>query len=490
MIVLNTNKLSYTGRDISAIRKNIISNIPKITDKWTDFNESDIGMAYIETLAGAIDLLGYYLDKQALENYLPTVTQAKNARAILSIVGNKLKMASSSKCTAKFYLDSEEISWRNDILIPKYTTVSSKSDLGSVRYFTMEDSYLPKGSHEVEIPVMEGIVHTINCKVKDITKQKILLTGGDVALGSVTVEIDGEKWTEVPDVFLSQVQGKEFSVDEDKDNRAYIKLSYAYKELMPVNKESKVVITYAVTSGESGKIGKGVLVNIVDKLHDTEGQDVTDSVRVINLESSSGGSDREDLESARSLAPKVVRTMYTAVTLNDYEVLTNNHPGVLKAKAIDWSIPGEYVAKPYTIVAYVVPTDGGEVSQVMKDELETEIRKRSVSCNTYEVKTAEYVPVDIVADVYCSNNKQLAEDIRRGLEKELENYFKASNQDFGQGYNISKLYALLQTYHPGIRYVELKKPTTDSVMKLNQFPVLGDVTIKVIPQSDGVTYGF
>ena len=49
------NGLSYVDRDFESIRSRVIARIPEITEAWTDFNESDPGMAYIEVLAAAQD---------------------------------------------------------------------------------------------------------------------------------------------------------------------------------------------------------------------------------------------------------------------------------------------------------------------------------------------------------------------------------------------------------------------------------------------------
>ena len=52
----SNNTLSYTNRDIVSIRKELINAIPKLTDKWTDFNESDLGITLIELMAGVQDM--------------------------------------------------------------------------------------------------------------------------------------------------------------------------------------------------------------------------------------------------------------------------------------------------------------------------------------------------------------------------------------------------------------------------------------------------
>ena len=57
----------YTGRDIQDLRDYLVNQVMSLTDQWTDFNESDVGMVLIELIAGLGDMLGFYLDKQTLE---------------------------------------------------------------------------------------------------------------------------------------------------------------------------------------------------------------------------------------------------------------------------------------------------------------------------------------------------------------------------------------------------------------------------------------
>ena len=70
-----TNTISYTGRDVADIRRELIDMIPTLTTKWTDFNESDLGITLIELIASAQDMQNFYFDTQAFETYLDTAVQ-------------------------------------------------------------------------------------------------------------------------------------------------------------------------------------------------------------------------------------------------------------------------------------------------------------------------------------------------------------------------------------------------------------------------------
>ena len=106
----------YTSRDIQDIRNYLIDRIMELTDKWTDFNESDTGMVLVELMAGLADMLGFYLDKSTLECYITSVKQRKNGAGILALIGYKMKMTNSCVTTGRFVLPKV---YEEDVVIPR-----------------------------------------------------------------------------------------------------------------------------------------------------------------------------------------------------------------------------------------------------------------------------------------------------------------------------------------------------------------------------------
>ena len=89
--------ISYTGRDNEDIRQSLIDLVPKLTDKWRDYNESDLGMTIIELIAGAQDMQNFYLDNQTFETYLDTAMQDKNIRSILRAMNYRIPLVVSAR---------------------------------------------------------------------------------------------------------------------------------------------------------------------------------------------------------------------------------------------------------------------------------------------------------------------------------------------------------------------------------------------------------
>ena len=91
-----TQTVSYTGRDVSEIRRELIDMIPTLTSEWTDFNESDLGITMIELIAGAQDMQNFYFDTQAFETYLDTAVQSKNIRSIARAMNYRIPLKSTA----------------------------------------------------------------------------------------------------------------------------------------------------------------------------------------------------------------------------------------------------------------------------------------------------------------------------------------------------------------------------------------------------------
>jgi hypothetical protein len=71
-------QLTYSSKDYASIRQELLDRVPQLTDRWTDFNASDLGVVLLELFCGIGDMLAYYLDAQAVEAFLPTARQRQS----------------------------------------------------------------------------------------------------------------------------------------------------------------------------------------------------------------------------------------------------------------------------------------------------------------------------------------------------------------------------------------------------------------------------
>lgn len=470
----------YTGRDVQDIRNYLIDKIMELTDRWTDFNESDTGMVLVELMAGLGDMLGFYLDKSTLECYITSVKQRKNGAGILSLIGYHMGMTNSCVTTGRFVLPKV---YDEDVIIPRYTQVTAVlADKSEIKYATQYAVMIPAGVQSVDIPLIQGIVTKSYVKVADLRKtQKVQILADDIANGSMIVTIDNEEWTAVPDVLVDDVPGKKFSVFENKECKPYVYFHNSYQNYLPNEGNAQVEFQYLTSLGPKGKIREGMITR-VDSVIKVAGDEISGQIEVTNVEPSSGGSERETLDEARIQAPKTLAMLGKAIILQDYHDMAVGIPGVLKCSALDWSVEnGRYEQRPYVVKLYIVPTDTVEASDEQLEEIKAYFNDQRIpSSMKVETYHANYIVVDVSARVYANVSERNKEIVRSQVESRIKEYFLPENLEFGEGIQPSNLITLIETTTSAIKYVELDSPSApDSSFDLTQFPLLGKLNIEV-----------
>ena len=68
-------QIDYQSRDFTSIRDDLINLIPNFAPQWTSRDSTDFGIVLIELFSYMGDILNYYIDRAANENFLATATQ-------------------------------------------------------------------------------------------------------------------------------------------------------------------------------------------------------------------------------------------------------------------------------------------------------------------------------------------------------------------------------------------------------------------------------
>ena len=493
----------YTRKDMLEIRQYLISIIDELCDKygtkWTDRNESDLGMFFVELAAGIADMLNFNIDKNALETYLPTAKQRKNIKKILTLINYEMlpPVAAVTKVTFTLKdsyfqrLETEGYELTFDLKIPKYTQLGFHRTVGSIYYVTSEDCEILRGTLSTECPVMQGIAKTINYLNVSYLKENrtIEINSTKVAAGSVRLIIGDEEWEQVPDVLIDEVYGKKYSVHETEKDHPYIEFHYTWKNYLPADATTPVSIQYVDTEGSLGIVRAGALTSIDDSII-IDGVDYAPFIDVINEEPSSGGADRETIDIAKIKAPAMIETGHTMCTLKDYEAFTNVVPGVHKSKAIDWNISWNnitsyYVGVPYKVRVFVVSNDYDSYicTEQFLDEIHSKLEPYLWCSIQLSVEQAPIYEINIDATIYTRTNEGNFPTIRKDIQDAVLEFFKKGNRDFGERFTIGMIEHLIDSSNNLIDYCELKNLKDTIVLEPIQFPKLGTLSLNIIKQS-------
>jgi len=135
--------IAYTNKDYESLRRELLARVPQLTDRWTDFNASDLGVVLLELFCGVGDMLAYYLDAQAAESFLPTARQRQNVINLCKLISYRLDSPVASTTNLRFSLAA---TLDADLIIPEGTACRARLEDEDVEFETAKDASKPSKS--------------------------------------------------------------------------------------------------------------------------------------------------------------------------------------------------------------------------------------------------------------------------------------------------------------------------------------------------------
>ena len=186
--------IEYINKDYESIRQELLAKVPQLTDRWTDFNHSDLGVVLLELFCGVGDMLAYYLDAQAAEAFLPTARQRQNVINLCKLIGYQLDTPVSSTTTIRSSLAAPLDA---DLPIPAGTQCRALLEDGKADFETVDDAFIPRGELSVDIYARQGIRKSEELEATGKPWQRFHLSGVSIAQATIRVFIDDDIWSEV-----------------------------------------------------------------------------------------------------------------------------------------------------------------------------------------------------------------------------------------------------------------------------------------------------
>lgn len=456
--------ISYSNKDYESLRQELLARIPQLTDRWTDFNESDLGVVLLELFCGVGDMLAYYLDAQASEAFLPTARQRQNVINLCKLIGYRLDSPVAATTTLRFSLPS---AMTEDISVPARTVCKATLDDGNVEFETTEDAIIPRGQLSTDVGARQGVRKSEEFISTGDRSQRFALSSANIAQGSVRVHIVDDAWAEARFFIDSAPDSKHFQVETDGLDISWVIFGDGTHGAVPPAGEI-ITVEYLETLGSDGNIGRELVTDIVSPIY-VSGDRL--DLSVTNPIASTGGTDRETLEHAKLQAPAELRSLWKAVTKDDYKALAEGFPGVAKAQVLDANDCANI--RYYQVNLAVAPDGGGLPSPILKQELAEFIESRKVITIEVNLFDPSYQPVAIDAEVYIYPAEQ-TEDVRMRIESALRDFFSFERMSFGQSVYFSDVVSLLDGVR-GVSHVRMYSPQADTEIRPGQIATLGEV---------------
>ena len=243
-------------------------------------------------------------------------------------------------------------------------------------------------------------------------------------------------WTPERDLLVDGATDAHFVLEIESDGTPRVRFGDDVNGRRPAS-DSAFTATYRLGNGTAGNVGADTLLFCSDG----------NVVACTNPLPAVGGTDPETPEQIRRRAPQAFMTQERAVTMADYERVTEMNPQVEDSVAtLRWT--GSW----YTVFITAEPTCAGTLGPALRRDLKKNINRYRLAGQDIELEPPQYVSLDIHLTV-CVDPGYFRSDVERALNDVLSSrilrdgtkgLFYPDNFTFGQTVYLSRIYAAVR----------------------------------------------
>ena len=447
-----TLEYTYTGRDFTSEYNRLIALLQSELPEYTDLNHSDAGIVLIRLLARETDQLNNYIDRVFSEGFLQTALFKQSLIELGMLVGYLPTISNAATTTITI---TRTFGMEGDIEVPQYTEFTRSNGLiyvntdavtmtgDAVTFSVTQGEYIELTKTSTDFDTVDWSGHLkLNLGV-GVAANTVVMTSGTSPQYT---------WTEVDSFWRSTSTDRHFLLELDEDDNVWLVIGDGTSGAsLPTS--TNINISYIKCDGKAGNCGAGMITSIPDAL---SGLVAT----VTNPIIANGGADAESTDSIRRNIPRVVRTQRRGVTLEDYNTLVENIPGVLWCQALDRNSLDYY---PWEFVAlYVVPSGGGPMSTNFKNLILAELQDWGHMQNwseRYVLVDAVEVPVDVNVRIGLAPGYN-SSTVIASVMSSLTDLFDIENRGISEPLLFTDLHYSVQNT-TGVSYCEFTTPSVD-----------------------------
>jgi hypothetical protein len=449
--------VDYTTLDYEGFRTLMLAKLGEKMPEYTDRSATDAGIVILELNAIALDIISYYVNNIANEIFFTTAQQRGSVLEWCKILGYTPRSATPAKFMQVFRLASVKAT---DYTIPKGTAVCTSSlESEDVVYFETEaDLVIPAGKlgnetldgeYLYKVSVIEGTSvfgevlgsstgspdQTFQLGYYPVIEDSIVLT---IDEGSGLVE-----WTRVDSFVESEAYDRHYKISVDDQNRMKIVFGNGVFGKIPLVYQSGITCSYRVGGGANGNVGVGKISEMETNLADIKSTFNPELAYV-------AGVDAETLEEIKVNAISSLRTIWGALTLNDFKaVIEANFPEVLYAQA--------YKNGTDDLDIYIMTRDASTNTTTLFSSIgdffsENNGGRKIVGVDTITLHAYVEQPLTLNVKLYVAANYVQSEVIA-AVQTYLTGYFARGERTFEEELSLTDLSSLVVEHVPGVRAV-------------------------------------
>lgn len=481
-----TTGFDYTNKDYEAFRNMMLNALDVKMPEYTDKRQSDAGVVILELLAQGLDILSFYQDVIANEVFLVTEEQRSNALKWCQMLGHTPRFATPARFKQVFVLSSPQAT---ETLIPAGTVVKTlrSSVEPEVAFETVADHIIPAGKLGDEsvdgeylytVEIVQGTsVHNELLGTSSATSDQVFsLRYSPVIVPSIEVRInegDGFRlWERVDNFVESTPTSRHYTASLDDVGAVRLTFGNGVFGKIPQRFTNGMYCTYRVGGGSEGNVGAGK-INVLDS-------NIAVVAKTFNPDKAfEYGQDKESLEEIKVNAPNAFRTMWGALTLEDFaDVVALNFPEVKYAisKRNEDNIDDLHI--------YLLLQDGEPLTDSIRNKIfdlldENKGGRKIVGADNVYIEPATLVPLSFEAVLVVKDNYS-KDSVEQGVNEFFEKYFAVGSYPFNTELSLSELVSLLMSEVAGIKSFRVTSPVDDILVPaLNEIYILDGLILTV-----------
>lgn len=466
--------IDYSSRDWESIRESVIDYLKKkFPDDWTDFSESNLGVALIDVVSYAFEILSFSVDRAVNENFISTAQERESIIRLAGLLGYKLSSstaASTSLVASSAVLDK--------LASPIFVAAGTVVPAGDLTFELDRDHTIVKNVQTGRWTTNGGVESAVarlsaiqgqtvsDSYVSNGNKFQVFRSARTQHIDQTSyVTVDGIRWQKVDSLVLGDpinISNQNiYEISLDKDDRLSAKFGDGVTGNIP-NSGATIVVHQRIGGGSVGNIAANV---INEEIACTAGG-ISAKLRVYNTPAS-GGTDRETIEHARVYAPAWGRTTDRAITHADYIALCNgfsdgSNGRVAKAGVV--AQPTDGLSNVVTVYAWGEDAQGSltQISDPLKTSLRTFLNDRKViTVYVSPIQDGENIPVDlnILISAYPGFDRQ---EIDRQAKIVLRTLFSSNQVRYENQLRLSWVHDYMLAL-PGIKSINIRSPKPSSI---------------------------
>jgi hypothetical protein len=460
--------LDFATKDYDGFMEMFKELIPVLTPEWTDLSDNDPGIVILQLLAYAMHIQSFSIDKGVTENII-SIAKTKRAVLLLSkFLGYEIKSQTPAIVDVTFYKTEDNLT--KEIVIPPNTKITTDPELGEVITFETdipltilaEEAYGTVSATQGESVFQDelGLGNGEPNQVFTISQLEVLKE----SISLQTIEAGTVySWNLVDNFIESLPLDRHFMMELTEDGETLIIFSDGVTGMRP-SFNSLIEVSFRYGGGLKGNLAISKINQLFNSISGID--------RVENLVASTGGTDFEDIEKVKTLAPKNYRTGGSAVTVEDFQDLAETFSGISRAVCIEtFNVTND-------VYLYLATEDGIPLTDTLKNAVKESIEEVMVMNQNLYVFEVAYHDYDVTITAYLYDNfgQANADTEIRGL---LTSELNPSKFSFGETVYLSQIVNTAFGAR-GVRNIVINTPTSDIAPSTTELPRLVNLTVNIV----------